>query len=76
MGSHPSVRGSLFHSGWGFIIETLGYGHALVVMPNIIDQGLNARLLVEKGIAVEVERGEDDSFDRNEIASLANGDGF
>ncbi|EHA8591519.1 UDP-glycosyltransferase 91C1 [Cocos nucifera] len=66
--AHPSIGGSLFHSGWGSIIETLGYGHALVVMPNIIDQGLNARLLVEKGIAVEVERGDDDCFHRDEIA--------
>ncbi|KAL6323195.1 hypothetical protein AAG906_027475 [Vitis piasezkii] len=59
---------SLFHSGWGSVIETLQFGHCLIVLPIIIDQGLNARLLVEKGLAVEVERREDGSFSREDIA--------
>ncbi|KAJ4951625.1 hypothetical protein NE237_028457 [Protea cynaroides] len=66
--AHHSVGGSLFHSGWGSIIETLQFGHTLVVLPLVIDQGLNARLLVDKGLAIEVERGEDGSFDRHGIA--------
>ncbi|KAG8363302.1 hypothetical protein BUALT_Bualt19G0008100 [Buddleja alternifolia] len=65
---HPSVGGSLFHAGWGSIIETLQYGHCLVFLPFIIDQPLNARLLVEKGLGIEVEKAEDGSFSRNEIA--------
>ncbi|KAF8392515.1 hypothetical protein HHK36_022858 [Tetracentron sinense] len=65
--AHPSICGSLFHSGWGSIIETLQHGHTLVVLPLVIDQGLNARLLVEKGLAVEVERSEDGSFNRSGI---------
>ncbi|KAK9912462.1 hypothetical protein M0R45_036324 [Rubus argutus] len=59
--AHPSVGGSLFHSGWGSVIETLQFGHCLVVLPFINDQPLNARLLVEKGLAVEVKRNEDGS---------------
>ncbi|KAL0347787.1 UNVERIFIED_CONTAM: putative UDP-rhamnose:rhamnosyltransferase 1 [Sesamum calycinum] len=66
--SHPSVGGCLFHAGWGSIIESLQYGHCLVFLPFIIDQPLNARLLVEKGLGVEVERGEDGSFSRYDIA--------
>lgn len=66
--SHPSIGGSLFHSGWGSVIETLQYGHCLIVLPFIADQGLNARLLVEKGLAVEVDRKEDGSFTRHDIA--------
>ena len=66
--AHPSIGGSLFHSGWGSIIETLQFGHCLVVLPFIYDQGLNARLAVEKGLAVEIERGEDGSFRREDIA--------
>nr|XP_010938324.2 UDP-glycosyltransferase 91C1 [Elaeis guineensis] len=65
--AHPSVGGSLFHSGWGSIIETLRHGHTLVVLPCMVDQSLNARLLVEKGIAVEVERQDDGSFTRDGI---------
>lgn len=66
--AHPSVGGSLFHSGWGSVIETLQFGHSLILLPFIIDQGLNARLLVEKGLGVEIEREEDGSFRREEIA--------
>ncbi|KAL6290336.1 hypothetical protein ACE6H2_007846 [Prunus campanulata] len=65
---HPSVGGSLFHSGWGSVIETLQFGHVLVVLPFIIDQPLNARLLVEKDLAVEVKRTEDESFCKDDIA--------
>ncbi|XP_042482227.1 soyasaponin III rhamnosyltransferase-like [Macadamia integrifolia] len=65
--AQPSVGGSLFHSGLGSIIETRQFGHTLVVLPIVIDQALNDRLLVEKGLAVEVERGEDRSFDRKGI---------
>ncbi|GLT84663.1 hypothetical protein SLE2022_028800 [Rubroshorea leprosula] len=65
---HPSIGGSLFHAGWGSIIETPQFGHCLVVLPFIIDQPLNARVLVEKGLAKEIERGEDGTFSRSGIA--------
>ncbi|KAF9608642.1 hypothetical protein IFM89_010426 [Coptis chinensis] len=48
--------------------ETLQHGHTLVVLPLVIDQGLNARLLVEKGLAVEVERTDDGKFNGEDIA--------
>ncbi|XP_059302812.1 putative UDP-rhamnose:rhamnosyltransferase 1 [Lycium ferocissimum] len=67
--AHPSIGGSLFHAGWGSAIETLQLGHVLVVLPFVFDQGLNARLLVEKGVAIEVKRSEEDgSFSGNDIA--------
>ncbi|KAM5555521.1 hypothetical protein ABKV19_023448 [Rosa sericea] len=65
---HPSIGGSLFHSGWGSVIETLQFGHCLVLLPFIVDQPLNARFLVEKGLAAEVKRNEDGSLSRDEIA--------
>ncbi|XP_010271397.2 PREDICTED: UDP-glycosyltransferase 91C1-like [Nelumbo nucifera] len=66
--AHPSIRGSLFHSGWGSVIETLQYVHRLVLLPLIIDQGINAKLLVEKNLAIEVEINEDGSFSGESIA--------
>ncbi|XVF80113.1 hypothetical protein PTKIN_Ptkin15bG0044500 [Pterospermum kingtungense] len=65
---HPSIGGSLFHGGCSSIIETLQFGHCLVVLPFLADQPLNARLLVEKGLAVEVERSDDGSFTGDGIA--------
>ncbi|XP_061341282.1 putative UDP-rhamnose:rhamnosyltransferase 1 [Gastrolobium bilobum] len=66
--AHPSIGGSLFHSGWGSVIETLQFGHSLVVLPFIHDQSLNARFLVDKGLAIEVKRNEDGSFTGNDVA--------
>ncbi|KAE9615804.1 putative soyasaponin III rhamnosyltransferase [Lupinus albus] len=39
-----------------------------VVLPFIIDQPLNGRVLVDKGMSIEVEKNEDGSFTRNDIA--------
>ncbi|KAG5538325.1 hypothetical protein RHGRI_019049 [Rhododendron griersonianum] len=71
--AHPSIGGSLFHAGWGSAIEALQFGHCLVVLPFLVDQGLNARFLVEKGLAFEVERGDDGSFERSDIARALRG---
>ncbi|KAK1440983.1 hypothetical protein QVD17_06819 [Tagetes erecta] len=66
--AHPSIGGCLFHSGWGSIIESLGFGHVLILMPMVADQGLCAKLLVEKGLGYEVPRNEDGSFTRDMVA--------
>lgn len=66
--AHPAIGGCLFHSGWGTIIESIGFRHPQILMPMIADPGLNAKLLVEKGIGFEVPRNEDGSFNREEVA--------
>ncbi|RHN56263.1 putative soyasaponin III rhamnosyltransferase [Medicago truncatula] len=66
--AHSSIGGSLFHSGLGSTIEALQFGNKLVVLPFNVDQPLNARLLVDKGLAIEVKRNEDGTFTRYEIA--------
>ncbi|KAK7841095.1 putative udp-rhamnose:rhamnosyltransferase 1 [Quercus suber] len=66
--AHPAIGGSLFHSGWGSVIEILQFGHSLIVLLLVYDQSLNAGLLVDKDLAVEVERGKDGSFDRDSLA--------
>ncbi|KAH6789240.1 hypothetical protein C2S51_004246 [Perilla frutescens var. frutescens] len=66
--AHPSIGGSLFHAGWASIVENMAYGNCLILLPFVFTQGLETRLLVEKGLAIEVERGEDGSFTRNGIA--------
>ncbi|KAH6813477.1 hypothetical protein C2S51_022495 [Perilla frutescens var. frutescens] len=66
--AHPAIGGCLFHSGWGTAVESLGHGHPLVLLPMIIDQGLTAKLLVEKGVGYEVPRNKDGSFSRDMVA--------
>ncbi|XP_057780484.1 putative UDP-rhamnose:rhamnosyltransferase 1 [Salvia miltiorrhiza] len=67
--AHPSIGGSLFHAGWASVVENMAHGNYLVLLPFIFTQPLETRLLVEKGLAIEVERAEDGSFTRNGIAN-------
>ncbi|XP_042494127.1 putative UDP-rhamnose:rhamnosyltransferase 1 [Macadamia integrifolia] len=66
--ANPAIGGSMFHAGWGSVIENLRYGNRLIVLPLVFDQILNARLLVDKGLAVQVKQNEDGSFSRDAIA--------
>ncbi|KAM0061069.1 putative soyasaponin III rhamnosyltransferase [Helianthus debilis subsp. tardiflorus] len=66
--AHPSIGGRLFHSGWGSVIESLGMGHPLILMPKVADQGLCVKLMVEKEVGYEVPRNEDGSFTRDMVA--------
>lgn len=67
--AHPSVGGFLTHGGWNSIIEGLSFGLATVVLPLVFEQGLNARNLAERKIAMEVPRNDEDgSFTGEDIA--------
>ncbi|XP_028076041.1 UDP-glycosyltransferase 91D1-like [Camellia sinensis] len=66
--AHRAIGGCLFHSGWGSIIESLGFGQPPIIMPMIGDQSLNAKLLMEKGVGYEVPRNEDGSFNQDAVA--------
>ncbi|XP_027768848.1 LOW QUALITY PROTEIN: putative UDP-rhamnose:rhamnosyltransferase 1, partial [Solanum pennellii] len=46
--SHESIGGFLTHYGWGSTIEGLMFGHPLIMLPFLCDQGLNARILEDK----------------------------
>ncbi|KAI3919376.1 hypothetical protein MKW92_053412 [Papaver armeniacum] len=66
--SHTAIGGSLCHCGSSSISENLFFGHSQILMPMIIDQGINARFLADKGLGFEVERKEDGSFTRDAVA--------
>lgn len=67
--SHESIGGFLTHCGWGSTIEGLAFGHPLIMLPFLVDQGLNARVLEDKQLGIEVARNEQDgSYTRNSVA--------
>ncbi|EPS70316.1 hypothetical protein M569_04443, partial [Genlisea aurea] len=54
--AHPSIGAFISHCGWSSVTESLYFGVPIIGMPFHTDQPINARLLVEVGAALEVER--------------------
>ena len=71
--SHESIGGFLTHAGWSSMIEVLAIGKPLIMLPLMVDQGLNARVMAERKVGIEIPRNKGDgSFTRNSVAeSLA-----
>jgi hypothetical protein len=68
--AHGAVGAFLTHCGWGSTIEGLAFGHPLVMLPFVVDQGLIARTMAERGVGVEVARDDGDgSFGRDGVAA-------
>ncbi|XP_057475772.1 beta-D-glucosyl crocetin beta-1,6-glucosyltransferase-like [Actinidia eriantha] len=68
--AHPSTGGFLSHCGWSSIMEGIEYGVPIIAIPMHLDQPLNARLVEEVGVGLEVERDGSGRLDREEIARV------
>lgn len=67
---HPSVGGFVSHCGWSSVMESINCGVPIIAMPMQLDQPLNARLMVEIGVGVEIARGDNGKIERDEVAKV------
>ncbi|XP_047312493.1 UDP-glucosyltransferase 29-like [Impatiens glandulifera] len=68
--AHENTGGFISHCGWGSITEAIGFGVPVIAMPMQYDQPINARVVVNAGVGVEVIRNGDEGFNRVEIARV------
>ncbi|KAI3427721.1 Glycosyltransferase [Psidium guajava] len=67
---HPSIGGFVSHCGWGSVMECMQSGVPIIAMPMQLDQPMNARMVGEVGVGLEVKRNESGELDRLEIAKV------
>ncbi|KAL7252764.1 hypothetical protein ACSBR1_007349 [Camellia fascicularis] len=65
--AHSSTGGFASQCGWNSISESLFYGVPIVAIPMHLEQPLNAKLVEEVGVAVEVSRDINGRLDGEEI---------
>ncbi|KAK6137868.1 hypothetical protein DH2020_028376 [Rehmannia glutinosa] len=69
--NHSSIGGFVSHCGcWNSLKESIDYGVPIIAMPMHRDQPMNAKLVVELGVVVEVKRDDDGKFRREEISKV------
>ncbi|VFQ72191.1 unnamed protein product [Cuscuta campestris] len=67
--SHPSVGGFVSHCGWNSVMESVVRGVPIIAMPMQFDQPMNAKMIVEIGVGVEVVRDDRTGrFGREDVA--------
>lgn len=66
---HPSIGGFVSHCGWSSTLEAILFGVPILAMPMHLDQPLNAKLVVEIGVGMEVDRGSG-GFRREKLARV------
>ncbi|CAK9163237.1 unnamed protein product [Ilex paraguariensis] len=67
---HSSIGGFVSHCGWNSVMESMEFGVPIIAMPMQLDQPLNARLVVELGLGMEVWRDYSGKLHRVEIAKV------
>ncbi|KAL5836614.1 hypothetical protein ACOSQ3_013783 [Xanthoceras sorbifolium] len=66
---HSSTGGFVSHCGWSSTLEAMVYGVPIIAIPMKLDQPINAKLVVDMGVGMEVPR-KNKELAREEVASV------
>ncbi|KAK9190262.1 hypothetical protein WN943_018864 [Citrus x changshan-huyou] len=64
------IGGFVSHCGWSSVMESMKLGVPIIAMPMHLDQPLNARLVEDVGVGMEVRRNENGRIEREEMARV------
>ncbi|KAM3733022.1 hypothetical protein ACB098_11G103400 [Castanea mollissima] len=67
---HSSIGGFVSHCGWSSVMESMEFGVPIIAMPMHLDQPVNARLVEELGVGVEVKRDMNGRLEGEELAKV------
>ncbi|KAL8553589.1 hypothetical protein ACS0TY_002052 [Phlomoides rotata] len=67
---HASIGGFVSHCGWNSVLESMKYGVPVIAVPMHLDQPINARLVVEVGVGMEVLRDGNKRLHREAFAAV------
>lgn len=67
---HKNTCGFVSHCGWSSFMESTKFGVPIIAVPMHLDQPVNARLVEEIGVGVEVVRDESRRIKREGIAEV------
>ncbi|KAG8391571.1 hypothetical protein BUALT_Bualt01G0201400 [Buddleja alternifolia] len=67
---HESIGGFVSHCGCSSMMESMKFGVPIIAMPMHLDQPLNARLVEEIGVGVEVVRNGFGKLEKEEVATV------
>ncbi|CAI9278202.1 unnamed protein product [Lactuca saligna] len=67
---HKNIGGFVSHCGWSSTMEAMKFGVPIIAMPMHLDQPVNARLVAEVGVGVEVVRDGNGRLEREKMAGV------
>ncbi|KAK1396631.1 Glycosyltransferase [Heracleum sosnowskyi] len=67
---HPSTGAFLSHCGWSSINESMKFGVPIIGMPMRNDLALDAKVVADIGIGMEIMRNNEGKFKRDEIVNV------
>ncbi|KAI3472226.1 hypothetical protein Pfo_029714 [Paulownia fortunei] len=67
---HANIGGFVSHCGWSSVMESMNFGVPIIAVPMHLDQPINARLVEEVGVGVELLRDKNKRLHRETLAAV------